>query len=521
MDAQSTFASRDDIWRIFDELKELHGEQLEQAVRIARLERRREDDAKLKNVWSGPLSPYPIPIGEPAFHSPPEQFKGFDQGPPHAMSSSAMGGLDGDYEPRRGASRANSVRFDESAISGYLGQTNRSSTELPLRTGSGMGSHPLTERSLSHRSDRLSSSAVSLHSTRTNSLRLDTSCRAISSSFSASPLTPPPGLYLLGPVPSIIRCWLTTDYSNDSLLYAALCSGSFVSYLGSAMIHKLDLEDQVVHDADGRSSIKLILYLPEASIHQASSRSASPTPQLPSLTIRFLVRETAPDDETIQIVLGSDVMRSHNADILFSQDKVIMSDDDRNRVSVPLVRPEKDSVFKSLHTVPNIADTQFPQSYLVADTIGVIGEPARNQQQPPSAHASARAPVEEADAVKKPHLQEMDKGIAAEGAAMSGTAVHESPAKPEGAAVWKSWRREPKPEPSENNAKPRSMTVFKPSKMATRSSSQATSSTVVPDQAPVRSSSRGSGKSSGANPIGGGLAFPWLKVDTEAKGNKK
>lgn len=65
MDAQSPFASRDDIWRIFDELKELHREQLEQGVRIARLERRREDDAKLKSVWNGPLSPYPIPIGGP------------------------------------------------------------------------------------------------------------------------------------------------------------------------------------------------------------------------------------------------------------------------------------------------------------------------------------------------------------------------------------------------------------------------------------------------------------------------
>lgn len=63
MDAQSPFASRDDIWRIFDELKELHREQLEQGVRIARLERRREDDAKLKSVWNGPLSPYPIPTG--------------------------------------------------------------------------------------------------------------------------------------------------------------------------------------------------------------------------------------------------------------------------------------------------------------------------------------------------------------------------------------------------------------------------------------------------------------------------
>jgi hypothetical protein len=65
MDAQYPFASRDDIWRVIDELKELHDAQFEQGERIARLERRREEDAKLKSVWTGPLSPYPIPIGGP------------------------------------------------------------------------------------------------------------------------------------------------------------------------------------------------------------------------------------------------------------------------------------------------------------------------------------------------------------------------------------------------------------------------------------------------------------------------
>ena len=54
MDAQYPFASRDDIWRVFDELKELHATQFEQAERIARLERRRDEDARMKSVW-GPL----------------------------------------------------------------------------------------------------------------------------------------------------------------------------------------------------------------------------------------------------------------------------------------------------------------------------------------------------------------------------------------------------------------------------------------------------------------------------------
>ena len=62
MDAQYPFASRDDIWRVFEELKELHAAQFEQAERIARLERRRDEDARLRSVW-GPVSPFPTSIG--------------------------------------------------------------------------------------------------------------------------------------------------------------------------------------------------------------------------------------------------------------------------------------------------------------------------------------------------------------------------------------------------------------------------------------------------------------------------
>lgn len=58
MDAQYPFASREDIWRVFEEVKDLYSTQLEHGERIARLERRREDDARLKSVW-GPVSQFP------------------------------------------------------------------------------------------------------------------------------------------------------------------------------------------------------------------------------------------------------------------------------------------------------------------------------------------------------------------------------------------------------------------------------------------------------------------------------
>lgn len=62
MDAQYPFASRDDIWRVFEELKDLQAAQFEQGERIARLERRRDEDARLRSVW-GPLSPFPSSVG--------------------------------------------------------------------------------------------------------------------------------------------------------------------------------------------------------------------------------------------------------------------------------------------------------------------------------------------------------------------------------------------------------------------------------------------------------------------------
>ncbi|KAJ6136398.1 hypothetical protein N7512_001558 [Penicillium capsulatum] len=459
-------------------------------------------------------------LSEPAFSSPTDAFKGFDQGQHHTMTSSTVP-LDADEEPRRGASRANSVRFDESAIHGYYGQASRSSTDLPLRTGSGMGSHPLTERSLSHRSDgRLSSSGHSLHSARTNSLGLDTS--RLGSSFSSSPLIPPPGLYLLGPVPCIIRCWLTENFSNDGLLYAAVCSGSYVSSLSLSMICKLGLEESIFHEPD-RSYIKIALHLPEASVHQAP-HSGSPTPQLPSVTIKFVVRKSHDMDDAIQIIIGSDVLRSHNADILFSQDKIHMVDDEHNRISVPMVRPENMQAFNSLWTVP---DSSHPDHLPAAPVngkspVGVVGQPINVPDHSTSAPASARVSIGEADDTHKPDLGGTFETPASLGARSTAASATDAPtahaSKPDGSAVWSSWRRDPKSEPkTDKPARGRNMTVLRPIKSANRVGSSSTSapvsataenhdSSIAAD--PARDTR--SGNTSASNPIGGASAFGWL-----------
>ncbi|KAL9101005.1 MAG: hypothetical protein Q9163_003690 [Psora crenata] len=288
---------------------------------------------------------------KPHYNPAAEAFRSFDQD----QSSSMMGSLhlDTEDEPRRGASRANSVRFDESAIHGHFGQGSRSANDFyPLRTASAFGCHPMTERSSSHKSDgRQSSAGQSNHSARASSIGIDS--RPLSATVpsfvpSSLPLGPPPGLFILGPVPSIIRCWLDTHFSNDSLLYAAVCTGSYKSTINSRLLSRLGYQDQVTTNREGQSVIKLPVYLPEATIQQSSSRSGSPAPQLPTLTTDFVVQDHQYQAESIHIFLGCDLLRFRNADIHFSLDRLTLFDDERNKVSVPLVRPENAALFQNL-----------------------------------------------------------------------------------------------------------------------------------------------------------------------------
>ena len=62
MESQLPLASRDDIWRLQESLNELSTIQAQHTERIMRLEKRRDDDTRVKNVW-GPMSPFPGGLG--------------------------------------------------------------------------------------------------------------------------------------------------------------------------------------------------------------------------------------------------------------------------------------------------------------------------------------------------------------------------------------------------------------------------------------------------------------------------
>lgn len=370
-----------DSWRMHTDLLRLQQVQADHADRLLRLERRQDDDARMKSVWGG-ASPFPSVLSgtpqqgrsigfarccqsnptltcmlpAPLSHPSNEQFKDFDDESTNLIGSLQ---LDADDEPRRmgATSRANSVRFDESANQGHWSHASRSSLDFMPRSSSSLGGILMNERTSSHKSDGRASSVHSVRSAasgRASSLNLDTGYGL--GDPSRSPLHTPgvaPGLLILGSVPAIIRCWMNTNFKHDALLYAAICSASYKSHIDLRLIQKLGFEHRLLEDASGATRIELPIYFPEAVPHPSSSRSSSPAPQVPSLSVEFNVMDhgnMADAPKSIQIILGSDVLRTHNADILFSSNNMTLYNDDQCKLSIPLVRPEDETTFNKLRT---------------------------------------------------------------------------------------------------------------------------------------------------------------------------
>ncbi|KAB8349761.1 hypothetical protein FH972_023775 [Carpinus fangiana] len=333
-------------------MRGLQETQQDHDARLRNLERRQDEDSRVKSVWGG-NSPFPSGLTGATSNPPGMDFSSFDDDNSTNMMRSLQ--LDTDDPPRRlgATSRANSVRFDESANQNQWSHNSRASGEFITRSSSGLGGgFPLFERSTSHKSEGRQSSAGHSMSGRANSLGFD-----ITGSMQGNADDNPgvaPGLFLLGTVPAIIRCWMNTDYTHDSLLYAAVCTGSYRSFLDERIIHDLGYDSMIKSDIRGTRKIKLPLYLPEAVPSVSSSRASSPSHQLscPSVVVDFNVLEAAgdlPSPKAIQIFLGSDMLRAHNADILFSSNSMTMVDSNRDKLAVPFVRPEDEAAFKGLY----------------------------------------------------------------------------------------------------------------------------------------------------------------------------
>lgn len=223
------------------------------------------------------------------------------------------------------------------------------------------------ERSFSHKSDgRHSSAGHSVHSFhsvasgRTSSLGLDLLLGSSRDDDDDSPVDmtgPPPGLLFLGSVPSIVRCWLTTQYALDTLLYAVVCSGSQKSTVDYTLLKELDLLKEAHRNINGVLRITIPVYFAEATVAQSHSRSSSPSRQVPYITVDFEVtgaeQAESMENKAICIFIGSDILRENSADLFLSQNRMTLlgNGDNRDRLSVPFVRPEDESTYKHITTV--------------------------------------------------------------------------------------------------------------------------------------------------------------------------
>lgn len=386
--------SREDLYNLQMELKQVQYAQANYAERILRLEKRQADDSAIKSVWN---SPFPgVLAGTPQhgeLHCPrssscrkidPSNAK-CSPGPVQIPQNDVFDDLDeqgeqllgslhlgpAEEEPvRRGgaASRANSVRFDESALHGssWAAQNNRHSGDFgQVRPGTGF----MMERSLSHKSDgRHSSAGHSVHSHhsvasgRASSIGLDTNFATgdeddDDSSFDMPGL--PASVYVLGTVPSIVRCWLTTDYAHGTLLYADICTGSQKSTIEYSLVKELDLLSEFQRDVSGAYKARLDVYLAEAVITRHSSRSDSAAGSVPSMSVSFEMcgssgggdqAKSIQDTKAVRIFIGSDALRAHAADVLFSQNTMVLYSNERDRLRVPFIRPEDEEVFRHITT---------------------------------------------------------------------------------------------------------------------------------------------------------------------------
>jgi len=475
--------NRDEFYNVQMDLRQIQAMQSNYNERLQRIERRQQDDASIKSVWNNP--PFPAALsGTPQHgasssgcHPPAAEKLTHSPGPVHMPSHDHFDFQDVDQalpplhletedEPlRRGtASRAASVRFDESA---NWGQSTRHSGDFgPIRPGSGLA----MERSLSHKSDgRHSSTGHSVHSNhsmasgRGSSLGLDTSL-GFGGLGEDSPLEmpdPPPGLFVLGPVPAIVRCWLTTDFANDTLLYAAICSGARQSTLEGSLVEELGLLNDVYRDAEGAQRIRLPVYLAEAIVSQSSSRSPNPIPQIPSISTNFEIvkgerfSESSDGKKAIRVFIGSDTLRAQNADLLFSRNQMSLYSNDRDRLAVPFVRPEDDFVYKHLatsHLVPgrpklNAAAAEFVlgETKTAERTVGADAQPGSVPAQDETTRQELVSPTTNGP-THPPSDNDEDSETAPRHSTSSEHSGKDAVLTPDGtrreaSAIWGSWRQ--------------------------------------------------------------------------------
>lgn len=318
---------------------------------------------------------------------PADDFNDFDEEQQQSLLAELR--LDDVDVPRRGASRANSVRFDDSAIQNHWIHDSQSSNDyFGHRNNNSLGGgYPMTERSSSHKSDYKSDG-------RQSSMRSYGDNSSFFDGDIGIPFHPPiqnldildcdahrPSAPSSGPAPAIIRCWLDNTSSFDSLLYAVVCTGSVKSLVDISLITQFGLQEQMTREKDGEYKISLAIYLPDATIQQPTRGNGQT--QLPRLTVCFTVvpsRKSNHAKSEVGIFLGSDVLSDHMGDVLFSQSQLLLYVDDGRKMFVPFARPDAQvgvSDICTIHIGDQLSEQQLGEIFPQTSACCQGQEPAR------------------------------------------------------------------------------------------------------------------------------------------------
>ena len=271
---------------------------------------------------------------------------------------------------------------------------------------------------------------------------------------------PPASFYVLGTVPSIARCWLTTQYAHATLLYADICSGAQKSTVEYSLIKELELDGEVQRDVDGTYRVRLNVYFAEAVVIQHSNRSSSPERSVPSMTVYFEVvgvegQVNANEKPGLRIFIGSDALRAHSADIFFSKNTMVLYGNDRSRIRVPFVRPEDDTTFRHITTSSTIPEK--PKLNANAAPFILGSHPPESQQQEHSVHGAQEehdgAPISPTETKHEPLGRTTPRSLSGgeseksskdrndtERSMRDGSVASDNDRRSSSAGIWGSWR---------------------------------------------------------------------------------
>ncbi|KAK6341290.1 CSN-associated deubiquitinating enzyme Ubp12 [Orbilia brochopaga] len=305
----------DDFWKLQHEVKELKASQSAIMKRLQRIERRDEEATRIKSLWKSP-NLFPTLLSSSSSVANQAQTNGvpssYHQSSRSETTNLHFDDLDAqphiepyaDLEselPRRGASRANSVRFDDAIQNHWINDPHDSVED----------NYFPASRSISQLGGHMLNLGVPL----------------VNSSSSHSAVSKPPKIEWASTAQ--IACRLN-PFAEESFT-AYISSASVDSVIDFDIVSKLNLRESLRHRDNGKLQIQLSLYFFESDILSSSSSDNN----MSKVTVEFTVLVTEKDGICpSSIVMGNDILMARQADISFSRQQLDIQLDDGTRAAI-------------------------------------------------------------------------------------------------------------------------------------------------------------------------------------------